>query len=154
MSLHFKRQNSLFHSYNSEISIDNNVYIVINSLLNMNILLQRALEKRRKKWEKSIIIWIFFNLGKIGNLTTPPLGPNLGKIWNWEQFWTLGTPPQICWAYSQYFCPALTKLALDLHVNFCLFVCLSVCLSGLFFKASNWIIYWLLTVVLATYLSD
>ena len=28
------------------------------------------------------------------------------------------------------FCPALTKLALDLHVNFCLFVCLSVCLSG------------------------
>ena len=27
------------------------------------------------------------------------------------------------------FCPALTKLALDLHVNFCLFVCLSVCLS-------------------------
>ena len=33
-------------------------------------------------------------------------------------------------------------------------VCLSVCLSGLFFKASNWMIYWLLTVVLATYLSD
>ena len=29
-----------------------------------------------------------------------------------------------------------------------------VCLSGLFFKASNWIIYWLLTVVQATYLSD
>ena len=52
------------------------------------------------------------------------------------------------------FCPALTKLALDLHVNFCLFVCLCACLSGLFFKASNWIIYWLLTVVLATYLSD
>ena len=25
-----------------------------------------------------------------------------------------------------YFCPALTKLALDLHVNFCLFVCLRV----------------------------
>ena len=36
----------------------------------------------------------------------------------------------------------------------CLFVCLSVCVSGLFFKASNWMIYWLLTVVLATYLSD
>ena len=53
-----------------------------------------------------------------------------------------------------HFCPALTKLALDLHVNFCLFVCLSVCLSGLFFKASNWMIYWLLTVVLAPYLSD
>ena len=61
-----------------------------------------------------------------------------------------------------YFCPALTKLALDLHVNFCLFVCLSVrlsvcvsvCLSGLFFKASHWMIYWLLTVVLVTYLSD
>ena len=35
-----------------------------------------------------------------------------------------------------------------------MFVCLSVCLSGLFFKASDWIIYWLLTVVLATYLSD
>ena len=27
------------------------------------------------------------------------------------------------------FCPALTKLALALHVNFCLFVCLFVCLS-------------------------
>ena len=53
-----------------------------------------------------------------------------------------------------HFCPALTKLALDLHVNFCVFVCLSVCLSGLFFKASNWMIYWLLTVVLAPYLSD
>ena len=25
-----------------------------------------------------------------------------------------------------YFCPALTKLALDLHVNLCLFVCLCV----------------------------
>ena len=36
----------------------------------------------------------------------------------------------------------------------CLIVCLFVRLSGLFFKASNWIIYWLLTVVLATYLSD
>ena len=36
----------------------------------------------------------------------------------------------------------------------CVFVCLFVCLSGLFFKASNWIIYWLLTVVLAPYLSD
>ena len=32
---------------------------------------------------------------------------------------------------------------------------LSVCLFGLFiFKASNWLIYWLLTVVLAPYLSD
>ena len=59
-------------------------------------------------------------------------------------------------------CPALTKLALDLHVNFCLFVCmfvclsvcLFVCLSVLFFKASNLMIYWLLTVVLAPYLSD
>ena len=36
----------------------------------------------------------------------------------------------------------------------CLSVCLFVCLSCLFFKASNWMIYWLLTVVLATYLSD
>ena len=31
--------------------------------------------------------------------------------------------------FLQSFCPALTKLALDLHVNFCVFVCLSVCLS-------------------------
>ena len=30
------------------------------------------------------------------------------------------------------FCPALTKLSLDLHVNFCLYVCLSVCVFGLF----------------------
>ena len=39
----------------------------------------------------------------------------------------------------------------------CLFlcVCLFVCQSfRSFFKASNWMIYWLLTVVLATYLSD
>ena len=60
--------------------------------------------------------------------------------------------------FLMYFCPALAKLALDLHVKkslfVCLFVCLSVCLSGLFFKASNWMIYWLLTVVLAPYLSD
>ena len=60
--------------------------------------------------------------------------------------------------FQPHFCPAPMKLALDLHVNFCvsvcLFVCLSVCVSGLFFKASNWMIYWLLTVVLATYLSD
>ena len=28
------------------------------------------------------------------------------------------------------FCPALTKLALDLHVNFCVYVCI----SGLFFR--------------------
>ena len=57
-------------------------------------------------------------------------------------------------SFKGFFCPALTKLARDLHVNFGLFVCLFVCLSGLFFKASNWIIYWLLTVVLATYLSE
>ena len=55
--------------------------------------------------------------------------------------------------YSNY-CPALTKLALDLHVKKSLSVCLFVCLSTLFFKASNWMIYWLLTVVLAPYLSD
>ena len=61
---------------------------------------------------------------------------------------------QNCGPLHLVFCPALPKLALDLHVNFGLFVCLFVCLSGLFFKASNWIIYWLLTVVLATYLSD
>ena len=55
------------------------------------------------------------------------------------------------WAFFR-FCPALTKLALDLHVNFCLFVlCLFVRLSGLFFKASNWMIYWLLTVVLTVW---
>ena len=36
------------------------------------------------------------------------------------------------------FCPALTKLALNLHLNFCV----SVCVSGLFFKACNWMIYW------------
>ena len=47
-----------------------------------------------------------------------------------------------------YFCPALTKLALDLHLH------VNFRLSGLFFKASNWLIYWLLTVVLAPYLSD
>ena len=28
----------------------------------------------------------FFECGKIGNLMTPPLGPYLGKIWNWENF--------------------------------------------------------------------
>ena len=55
----------------------------------------------------------------------------------WHGGWgTLGSGPQgggtckienVKWAKS--FCPALTKLTLDLHVNFCLFVCLSVCLS-------------------------
>ena len=31
----------------------------------------------------------FFEFGKIGNLMTPPLGPNLGKTWNWKnvEFW-------------------------------------------------------------------
>ena len=29
---------------------------------------------------------------------------------------------------KEFFCPALTKLALDLHVNFCGSVCLFVCL--------------------------
>ena len=43
---------------------------------------------------------------------------------------------------------------LSVCLSVCLFVCLFVCLSGLFFKASNWMIYWLLTVVLATYLSE
>ena len=33
----------------------------------------------------------------------------------------------ICYFIS-FFCPALKKLALDLHANFCLFHCLSVCL--------------------------
>ena len=27
-----------------------------------------------------------FEFGKIGNLMTPPLGPYLGNIWNWENF--------------------------------------------------------------------
>ena len=55
-----------------------------------------------------------------------------------------------------YFCPALTKLALDLHVNFCMCVCIMyVCMyvrmfSGLFFEASDW----LLVVVLAPRLSN
>ena len=59
--------------------------------------------------------------------------------------------------YKRRFCPALTKLALDLHVNLCILYSflLSVCVfSGLFFKAFNWMIYWLLTVVLAPYLSN
>ena len=31
------------------------------------------------------VFWTLLNLGKIGSLTPPPpLGPNLGKIWNWE----------------------------------------------------------------------
>ena len=51
---------------------------------------------------------------------------------------------------SYCFCPALTKIALDLHVNFCILcVCVfSVCFS----KVSNCMICWLLTVVLAPYL--
>ena len=33
------------------------------------------------------VFWTLLNLGKIGSLTTPPpLGPNLGKFWNWEDF--------------------------------------------------------------------
>ena len=50
-------------------------------------------------------------------------------------------------------CPVLTKLALDLHVNFrmCSVLCV---LSRLFFKASDWLIYKPLTVVLAPFLSN
>ena len=32
------------------------------------------------------MIWTLLNVGKIGNSMTPPLGPNLEKIWNWEKF--------------------------------------------------------------------
>ena len=35
----------------------------------------------------------FFECGKIGNLMTPPLGPYLGKIWNWENFEFWEPPP-------------------------------------------------------------
>ena len=37
------------------------------------------------------------------------------------------------------FCPALTKLALDLHVNFCVCVCVCVCMYVFrsFFEASG-----------------
>ena len=55
------------------------------------------------------------------------------------------------------FVQRLTKLALELHVNFCIlsgcmyFVCM---FSGLFFKASDWVIYLLLVVVLAHRLSN
>ena len=52
------------------------------------------------------------------------------------------------------FLSSANEVSTGLHVNFCLFVCLSVCVSSFFFKASKWMIYWLLTVVLATYLSD
>ena len=46
-----------------------------------------------------------------------------------------------------FFCPALTKLAMDLYVNLCLFVCLYyicslLCISGLCFKVSDWMIWW------------
>ena len=30
--------------------------------------------------------WIFLNLGRIWNSMTPPPVPDLGKIWNWENF--------------------------------------------------------------------
>ena len=36
---------------------------------------------------------LFLNLGKIENLMTPPLRPNLGKIWKWENFEFWDTPP-------------------------------------------------------------
>ena len=38
----------------------------------------------------------FFERGKIGNLMTPPLGPNLGKILKWQnfEFWEPPPPPQ------------------------------------------------------------
>ena len=46
-----------------------------------------------------------------------------------------------CQTISCYFCPALTKLALDLHVNLCMSVRLSVfpaiCISGLFLVAKQ-----------------
>ena len=59
--------------------------------------IREAFKKCSQKWRKSIIfltpppfplaIWTFLNFWKIGNLMTPsPLGPNLGKIWNWENF--------------------------------------------------------------------
>ena len=52
--------------------------------------------------------------------------------------------PKLGPCYQVNFCPARTKLALDLHVKkslfFC-FVCVSVCFSfRSFFKASNWMI--------------
>ena len=53
------------------------------------------IKKCHKKWKKFTIFltpppsprmfWTFLNLGRIGNLMTPPL-PNLGKIRNWENF--------------------------------------------------------------------
>ena len=52
-----------------------------------------------------------------------------------------------CWTYSalRYFFFICFLSSANLHVNFCI---------PFFFKASNWLIYWLLTMVLAPYLSN
>ena len=54
------------------------------------------IKKCHKKWKKSTFFltphsprkfWTFLNLGKIWKSKTPPPPvPNLGKIWNWENF--------------------------------------------------------------------
>ena len=59
------------------------------------------------------------------------------------------------WGYSLFilFLSSANEVSTGPTCQF-LWFCLFVCVSGLFFKASNWMIYWHLTVVLATYLSE
>ena len=89
----------------------------------------------------------------IGYLQKKTRAQNL-NFWPIYSNFKLERKKHFCSALTS-FCAELTKLALDLYVKkwMCVRV-VCVCISCLFFKASNWMIYWLLTVVLATYLSD
>ena len=59
---------------------------------------------------------------------------------------------KIKYLYFFHFCPALSKRALDQYFE--MSVCLFMCLSVTNFQASDWSSWLLLTVVLASHLSD
>ena len=95
-------------------------------------------------WPPPRIMWTILNLGKHWDLTTPPLGPNLGKNWNVDYFEIFVPPLILAKTGPKLFDPCKNSTKSYLTVTMGLFpsnishICTKFCLYLTFISPMNY----------------